>query len=191
MSYEKPLPKIDALIARNVIERNRDQKVIDVIAAQMGIAVGGDDFKDAFMQFENGNVEGPAAEIVDGDDAFFLAIETIRQGGGCGLIHQAQNFEARHAPGILRCLPLSIIEVRRHRDYRLGHGRAKISFRVALELAQNVRGNLRRRKAQFPQLNARDLIGVRIRIDVFGEAKREQFQFALNFRKASPHESLD
>ncbi len=119
----------------------------------MGIAIGGDHLKDAFMQLENGDVEGSAAEIVDRDDAFFLAIETIRQGGGCRLIDQAQNFEAGHASRILGSLPLGIIEVSRHGDHCLGHRRAEITLRVPLELAQDVRGNFRRRELRIPEAN--------------------------------------
>ena len=60
-------------IAANVVERNRDQQVVDVVAAEMRVAVGGDDFEDAVVQLENRDVEGAAAEIVDRDDAVLLS----------------------------------------------------------------------------------------------------------------------
>ena len=181
------LAQIGPCIAGDIIERDRDQEVVNVVAAQMGIAIGGDHLKDAFMQLENGDVEGSAAEIVDGDDAFFLAIETIGQGGGCGLIDQAQNFKARHASRILGRLPLSIIEVGRHGDHCLGHRRAKITFRVALELAQDVRGNFRRRELRIPQANAQHFAG----LDIVDQAEGKELQLLGNIFDPAAHEPLD
>ena len=58
---------IESEVAADVIEGNGDEQVVDVVAAEMGVAVGGDDFEDAFVQLEDGDVEGAAAEVVDGD----------------------------------------------------------------------------------------------------------------------------
>ncbi len=64
--------QIDAQIAANVVEGDGDQQVVDVIAAEMRIAVGGDDFEDAIVQLEDRDVECAAAEIVDRNDAVLL-----------------------------------------------------------------------------------------------------------------------
>src|SRR5882757_5568626 len=164
------LPKIDTLIAGNVVERNRDQEVVNVIAAQMGITVGGDDFKNAFMQPENGDVEGAAAEIINCDDAFFLAIEAIGQGGGRGLIDQSQNFQARHASRILRCLPLGVVKVRGHRDHCLGDRGSEIPLRVALKLAQDVGRYFGRGELRIAETYAQYFA----RLDFFDQAEREK-----------------
>src|SRR6266436_2804219 len=47
------------------------QKIVNVVAAKMSVAVGGKNLENIAVargdQFEDGNVEGAAAEIVDGD----------------------------------------------------------------------------------------------------------------------------
>ncbi len=92
------------------------QAVVDVVAAQMRVAVGGEDFEDAFLQFEDRDVEGAAAEIVDGDDAFLALVESVGERGGGGLVDQPQHFETGDASGVARGLSLRVVEVRGDRD---------------------------------------------------------------------------
>ena len=87
--------KVETQVAANIVERDRDQQVVDVVAAEVGIAVGGDDFEDAVMQLQNRNIEGAAAQIVDGDDAVLLFIETVGQRRGGRFVDQAQALQAR------------------------------------------------------------------------------------------------
>jgi hypothetical protein len=65
----------------NVVEGDGDEQVVDIISAEMGVAVGGDDFENAVVQLENRNIEGAAAEIVNDDDAVFLFIEAVGERG--------------------------------------------------------------------------------------------------------------
>ena len=60
------------ILRLDLVERDREQQIVDVVAAQVRVAVGRDDLEDALVQLEDGDIEGAAAEIVDGDDAFFL-----------------------------------------------------------------------------------------------------------------------
>ena len=101
------------------VECNGEQEVVDVVAAQMGVAVGGLHFKDAVAQFEDGNVEGAAAEIIDGDGSHFGAIEAVCQRCRGGLIDQAQHLKAGHAACVLGGLALRIVEVGGDGDDRL------------------------------------------------------------------------
>ena len=87
------------------------QPVIDIVAAQMRVAVGGEHFEDAVVQLEDRDIERAAAEIVDRDDAFLALVESVGERGGGGLVDQAQNFESCDAPGIARGLPLRVVEV--------------------------------------------------------------------------------
>ena len=88
-------------------------------------------FEDAIVQLEDGNVEGAAAEVVDGDDAFLLAVESIGERRRGGLIHQAQHFEAGHAARILGGLALRVVEVGRDGDDGLRDGRTEVALGVA------------------------------------------------------------
>ena len=57
---------VDAEVALDVVEGYGGEEVVDVVAAEVGVAAGGDDFEDAFVELEDGDVEGAAAEVVDG-----------------------------------------------------------------------------------------------------------------------------
>jgi hypothetical protein len=76
--------QVETQVAVNVVEGNGDQQIVDVVAAEMRVAVGGDDFKDAVVQFENRNVECAAAEVVDGDDAVLLFVEAVGERAAVG-----------------------------------------------------------------------------------------------------------
>ena len=69
--------EIEAEIAESVIEGDGDQQIVDVVAAEMRVAIGGDDFEDSIVQLEDGDVEGTAAEVVDGNDAVLLFVEAV------------------------------------------------------------------------------------------------------------------
>jgi len=45
------------------------QPLVQVVAAQPGVAVRGQDLEDAAVQLQDGDVERTAAEVVDRDDA--------------------------------------------------------------------------------------------------------------------------
>src|SRR5581483_4798194 len=88
-------PEIESHVAADIVERDVDEQVIDIVATQVSIAVGGDNLKDAVL----------------------LLVQTIGKRRGGGFIDQAQNFEAGDAPGVLRSLTLGVIEVGGHRDH--------------------------------------------------------------------------
>ena len=86
------LGDVDAEVAADVVESDGGEEVVDVVAAEVGIAAGADDLEDAFVELEDGDVEGAAAEVVDGDDAVArgavgVLVETVGQGSCGGLIH--------------------------------------------------------------------------------------------------------
>ena len=106
------------------------------------------DLEDALMQLEDGNVERAAAEVVHGDDAVALLVQSVSERRRGRLIHQPQHFEAGNASRILRRLTLRVVEVRGNSDDRLRDFSAEEALGVLLELQQDVRGNFGRRKRQ-------------------------------------------
>ena len=179
--------QIDTVLGVNFVERNGQQQIVDIVAAQVRIAIGRLHLEDAVAQLENGDVEGASAEIVDGDGAFFGAIEAVSQRRGGGLVHQPQHVEARHAARIFGGLALRIVEVCGHGNHSLRNRAPKEALGIALELAQNVCRNFRRRKTQLAQLDARDFS----RFDVAGKTEGEKLQLRPDLFEVAAHQTLD
>jgi hypothetical protein len=97
-----------------------EHAVIEIVAAQRGIAAGGHDLEYAFRQAQDGNVEGAAAEVEHGVDAFGRIVEAIGDRGGGRFVEQAQHVDAGQARGILGGLALCIVEIGRHGDHGAG-----------------------------------------------------------------------
>src|ERR1700761_2186125 len=153
------------MFGADLVEGYGEEEVVDVVAAEVGVAVGGDDLEDAFVELEDGDIEGAAAEIVDGDDlaliaAFFGAVETVGEGCGGWLVDQTQDVEASHAASVAGGLALRVVEVGGDGDDGLGNGRAEVSLGVALELAQDVGGDFRRGEGLVAETDAKDFAGL-------------------------------
>ena len=180
------LARIQPQVAGNVGNRDRNQQVVNVVASQMGVAIGGDDFENSVLQFQDRNIERTAAKVVHRDGSVLFPVQPIGKRCRRGLVHQPQHLQPRNASRVLGCLPLGVVEVRRNGDHRLLHRRPEEAFRIAFELAQNLRGNLRRRVAALTQLDAQHFP----RRKVFGETERKQLEFLLHVVHAPSHQPL-
>ena len=61
------LAEIDAVVAFELVGTVIDQHAVDVVAAQVRVAVGADDAEDAFGDFQDRDVERAAAKVEDAD----------------------------------------------------------------------------------------------------------------------------
>ncbi len=147
---------------RDVVEGDGDEEVVDVVAAEVGVAAGGDDFEDAFVELEDGDVEGAAAEVVDGDDAVFLFVEAVGEGGGGGFVDEAEDFEAGDAAGVLGGLALRVVEVGGDGDDGLGDCGAEEALGVVLELQEDVGGDLGGREGEAADVELRTSPGLSV-----------------------------
>ena len=108
--------------------------------------------EDAVLDAQDRDVEGAAAEVVDGDDAGVPLVEAVGERRRGRLVDDPQHLEAGDAAGVARRGALRVVEVGRHGDHRaidfvvelalLGEER----LGAVLQLAQDERGNLRRRE---------------------------------------------
>ena len=133
------LRKIDAVFLLELADDPIDDALVDIVAAQVGVAVGGLDFDHAFADFENRDIEGAAAEIVDGDGFVLLLVEAVGQRGRGGLIDDAHDFETGDLAGVLGGLALRVVEVGRDGDHRLGDLLAQIGLGGFLQLGEDHR----------------------------------------------------
>ena len=139
--------QINALLFLELIGQIVDQPHVEIFAAEEGVAVGRLHLEHAVADFENRNVEGAAAEVVDRDHAGLALVEPVGERGRRRLVDDAQHFETGDLAGVLGGLALGVVEIGRNSDDRLLDLAAEIGLRGLFHLLQNEGGNLRRRIA--------------------------------------------
>ena len=126
-----------------------DQPFVEIPAAQSHVAVGGQRPELAAVEFQNRDVEGPAAQIVHQHPpraalkAALIRLHepllvTVGQRRGRRFVDDVQHFEPGQTPRVLRGLAAGLVEERRHRDHRLLH-RADAALGVMFQLRQDKR----------------------------------------------------
>ena len=183
------LAQVNAAVGLEFVEDPVHEGVVPIIATQVGVAVGGFHFEHAVADFEHGNIERTAAEIVHGDLLVFLLVETVGEGRRGGFIDDAQDFETGDAAGILGGLALGIVEIRGHGDDGLRDGFAQARFGIGLELGENHRGNFGGRELLGLAFNVHFDGGVAIRRahDLVGDA----LDLFADFIELAAHEPFD
>ena len=141
------LGQVDAVRFLELVHEILNDLVIPVVAAQMGVAVGRQNFEHAVRNFQNGDVERAAAQVVDHDLAALVLIQPVGERRRRRLIDDTQDVQTRDLARVLGRLTLAVREVRGTGDDRLRDFRAQIRLRVRLELGQNHRRDLLRRIA--------------------------------------------
>src|ERR1039458_5467507 len=78
-----------------------DHALVDIVAAQVRVAVGRFHFHHAFAHFEDRNVERAAAEIVNRDGFVLLLVQPVSQRRRRRLIDDAHHFQTGNLAGVL------------------------------------------------------------------------------------------
>ena len=180
------LAQVDAVLRLELVGHPVDDALIPVVAAEVVVAVGGEDLEHAVGQIEQGHVEGAAAEVEDEDLLLLvLLVQTIGERGGRGLVDDALNVEAGDAAGVLGGLTLGVIEVRGDGDDGLGDGLAKILLGVGLHLGEGHGADLLRR--ELLAVDHDDATTVAALLDLV----RNGLELVLNLGELAAHEALD
>ena len=103
------------------------QQLIEVVAAQVRVAVTGEDLDHALFHLHDGNVEGAAAQVIDQQPLHVLRVRVVGQGGGGRLVDDADDLQAGQLARLARRLALHFVE-------EGGHGNDGLADRVAEEL---------------------------------------------------------
>ncbi len=138
------LAQVDALVLLELGQEPLDDTLVEVVAAEVGVAVGGLDLEDAVAQLEDRDVERAAAQVVDGDLLVVLLVQAVGQGRRGRLVDDPLDLEAGDPAGVLGGLALGVVEVGRNGDHRLGDLLAQVGLGVGLELLQDHRADLGR-----------------------------------------------
>ncbi len=101
-----------------LVQQVVDDAVVEVLAAQVRVAVGRFYFKHAVAQLQNRHVKGAAAKVKDDDFFFFFLIQAVGQRRGRGLVDNTLDFQPGDFPGVFGGLALAVVEVGRHGNHR-------------------------------------------------------------------------
>ena len=113
---------------------------VEVVAAQVGVAVGAQYLKNALLDAQDADVEGAAAEVVHGHGFLLIGAQAnaVGQGGGGGLVHDAQYLQPGQAASVAGGLPLRVVEIGRHGNHGAIDGRFQGVLGAGAQLAQDV-----------------------------------------------------
>ncbi|MNG88992.1 NAD-specific glutamate dehydrogenase [compost metagenome] len=159
--------------------------VVEVVTTQGGIATGGQHFEYAGSQAQDGNVEGTAAQVIDGHHAFGVLVQAIGHGSGGRLVEQAQHVQAGQARSVLGGLALGIVEIGRHGDHRPHQLTTEGGFGTLAQHLEDIGGHFHR---AFRPLHGVDERHVRLTAN---EAVRQLLAQLLDVGQAAPHQALD
>ena len=87
--------------------------MVEILAAEEGVAIGGFHLEHAVADFEDRNVEGAAAQVVNRDRAVVLLVHAVGERGGGRLVDDAKHFEPGDLAGVLGRLALGVVEIGR------------------------------------------------------------------------------
>ena len=151
--------------------------LVEVIAAQMGVAAGGKHRKGAVLDLDDGHIKGAAAKVVDQDLLRGFVVQTVGYRGGGGLVDDAQHVQPRNAACILRGLALAVVKIGGHGDDGLGDRLAQIALGVPADLGKDHGADLLRGKVLA--VNMRPVVRAHVPLDAGDRAPGIRGDLAL------------
>ena len=153
------LLEVDALVLLELGREVVDERLVEVVAAEVVVTRGRLDLEHAVADLEHGHVERAAAEVEDEDRLVGLLVEAVGERRGGRLVDDPLDVEAGDLAGVLGRLALVVVEVRRHGDDGAVDGLAEVGLGVGLELLQDHRADLGRRVLLAAGVHARVAAG--------------------------------
>jgi len=144
---------VDALLFFEFTGQILDQPQVEVLAAQVGIAVGGFDFKNTFADFQNGYIEGAATQVENRNFFFLFFVEAVRQRSRSGFVDDTQHIQSGDFAGVFRGLTLAVVEIGRNRNDGIGDGFSEVIFGGFLDVGQNIGRDFRRTQVLVPDID--------------------------------------
>ena len=113
-----------------------NQAFVQVVAAQARVAVGGEDLKNAAVQFQNREIERAAAQIIDGDFGLFGQFaQAVGQRGGGRLVDDAFDGQTGQFARLFGGVALRVVEIGGHGDDGARDRFAQSGLGVALSIS--------------------------------------------------------
>ena len=136
-------PQVDAVLLLEAVADILEKQIVEIVAAELSVAVAGQHLDDAGLGLDNRHIEGAAAQVIDEHALEIALARVVGERGGGRLVQNPHTFQAGQLAGLTRRLPLGVVEVGGDRDHGLTH--------VGADL-------LRRPLAQRPQDHRRDFL---------------------------------
>mmetsp|Transcript_41935 Transcript_41935/g.95283 ORF Transcript_41935/g.95283 Transcript_41935/m.95283 type:complete len:301 (+) Transcript_41935:1358-2260(+) len=134
---ELVLTQVDALGLLELTDKVLQDGIVEVLAPQGCVPIGGLHLEDAARYLQDRDVESSTAQIVDGQDLPVLLLHAKSQRCGCGLVDDSEHVQARDLASVLRGLPLGVVEIRRYSDHCLCHVAPQIALSSLLHLSEH------------------------------------------------------
>ena len=122
-----------------------DDAHVEIFTAKERVPVGGFHFEETVVNFQNRDVKGAAAKVIDRDGARFLAVQAIGQRRGGGFVDDAKHLKTGDLACVFGGLTLGVVEIGGHRDDGLSDGFTQIRLGGFFHLLQDESRNLARR----------------------------------------------
>ncbi len=98
-----------------------EEQLVEVVAAELGVAVAGEDLDDAVLDLGDRDVEGAAAQVVDQQPLHLGRVRVVGQHRGGRLVDDPDDLQPGQLARLAGRLPLAVVEEGRDRDHRLRH----------------------------------------------------------------------
>ena len=138
--------QVDAFVALEILHEPVDDDLVEIVAAEVRVAIRRDHFKHTTTKFEDGNIERTATEVEHGDFHIFVSlIDTVGQSGSRRLVHDALHVQTCNLTSLFCGLTLRVGEIGRHGDDGVGHFLSEIVLGGLFHLLEHHRRDFLRR----------------------------------------------
>ena len=132
------LAEVDAFVLEEFVGEPVDDYVVEVVAAEVGVAVGALNFEHAVAELEDGDIECAAAEVEYGNLLVLVGlVEAVGKGCCGGFVDDTLYGEACDFAGFLGGLALGVVEVGWHGDDGFGDALSEVVFGGLLHFLKN------------------------------------------------------
>ena len=131
--------------ALELVEEGTEQQLVEIVTAEVGVAVAGEDLDHPRLDLRDRDVERAAAEVVNEQALHLGGVRIIREHGRGRLVDDPDDLQAREHAGLAGRVALALGEERRHRDHGLRDRAPERLLGPLLQRSQDDRRDLLRR----------------------------------------------